>query len=259
MTALAAPEMSRQENLRRIETRSERQLWLHLDRDPSNREALARRYMPFARKMALRYSHASEPLDDLVQVANLGLLKAIDRFDPARGTSFVAFAAPTILGELKRHFRDRTWTVRVPRPVHDLLAEVDKATDKLRVELQRTPSPTEIAESLGVDVLDVLEVLEASHKRRPLSLDRPAEEEDGEHSDEWCGGEDPGFGRVDDRLAIRAALPALDRRQREVLRLRFVEDLSQSQIAVRVGCSQMHVSRILSATLEQMREAAATE
>jgi RNA polymerase sigma-B factor len=235
---------------------AEAQLWrrFSVQRDSRCREELVRRYLPFARNMALRYRHASEPFDDLLQVASLGLVNAIDRFDPERGTSFVGFASPTILGELKRHFRDRVWTVRVPRGVHDLMAEVEKVSTRLSVELQRAPSVAEIAERLGVDPLDVLEVLEADHNRRPLSLDRPAGDEDDEApAGEWVGSEDTGFELVDDRLAIEGALPSLDQREREVLRLRFTEDLSQSQIAARIGYSQMHVSRILRGALDRVR------
>ena len=142
-------------------------------RDPATREELVRRYLPFAKNLALRYRGASESFDDLLQVASLGLVNAIDRFDPERGTPFTAFASPTILGELKRHFRDRVWTVRVPRGLHDRMAEVEKAITELTVELQRSPSVGEIADSSSSTPTDVLEVLEANHNRRPLSLDRP--------------------------------------------------------------------------------------
>ncbi len=154
---------------------SERALWARFaeNRDPATREELVRRYLPFAKNLALRYRGASESFDDLLQVASLGLVNAIDRFDPSRGTPFTAFASPTILGELKRHFRDRVWTVRVPRGLHDRMAEVDKAISALTVDLQRSPSVGEIAAKLEVDPTDVLEVLEANHNRRPLSLDRP--------------------------------------------------------------------------------------
>src|SRR3954453_13871802 len=139
----------------------ERELWERFtrDRDPAVREELVRRNMAFAKRLALRYRGASESFDDLLQVANLGLVNAIDRFEPERGTPFAAFASPTILGELKRHFRDRVWTVRVPRGLHDRMAEVDKATSELTVQLQRSPSVGEIAERLDLDPADALEVL----------------------------------------------------------------------------------------------------
>ena len=236
---------------------SERVLWARFvkDRDPAIREELVRRYLPFAKNLALRYRGASESFDDLLQVASLGLVNAIDRFDPERGAPFTAFASPTILGELKRHFRDRVWTVRVPRGLHDRMAEVEKAISELTVELQRSPSVPEIAGRLEVDPTDVLEVLEANHNRRPLSLDRPVGGEDSEESPaaEWVGDEDSGYELVEDKLALEGALPHLDERERLVLQLRFVEDLTQSQIAERIGHSQMHVSRILRRTLERIR------
>jgi RNA polymerase sigma-B factor len=241
---------------------SERELWARFakQRDQATREELTRRYLPFARNLALRYRGASESFDDLLQVASLGLVNAIDRFEPERGTPFTAFASPTILGELKRHFRDRVWTVRVPRGLHDRMAEVDKAISELTVELQRSPSVGEIAGKLEVDPTDVLEVLEANHNRRPLSLDRPVGgDEEESPASEWVGDEDEGFELVDDKLALEGVLPHLDERERLVLRLRFVEDMTQSQIAERIGHSQMHVSRILRRTLERIREEVAEQ
>lgn len=236
----------------------ESELWLRFarDRDPAVREELVRRHMDFAKRLALRYRGASEPFDDLLQVANLGLLNAVDRFDPERGTPFTAFASPTILGELKRHFRDRVWAVRVPRGLHDRMAEVDKAVTELTRQLQRSPSVGEIAERLGLEQTDVLEVMEASHNRRPLSLDRPAGQEGSEEPPpaEWVGSEDESFELVEGRIALDAALPHLDERERLVLRLRFAEDMTQSQIAERIGHSQMHVSRILRRALSRIRE-----
>lgn len=240
----------------------ERELWRrHRDgRDRAAREELVRRYLPYARKLTLRYLGGREPNEDLLQVANLALVKAVDRFDFERGIPFAGFAAPTILGELKRHFRDRVWTVRVPRGIHDRLAEVDKAVTKLTVELQRAPSVSEIATYLEIDAAEVLEALEAAVNRRPFSLDRPLEHDDEDVSPalERIGDEDRGFELVDDRLAIAGALDALDDRDREALRLRFVDDLTQSQIAARMGCSQMHVSRILRRALAVLREEASS-
>ena len=236
----------------------EAELWRRFaqTRDPSIREELVRRNLPFAKRLALRYRGASESFDDLLQVANLGLLNAVDRFDPDRGIPFTAFASPTILGELKRHFRDRVWTVRVPRGLHDLMAEVDKAITELTKKLQRSPSVAEIAELLEIEQTDVLEVLEANHNRRPLSLDRPAGSDDAEDTApaEWVGSEDDGYELVEGRIALDAALPYLDERERLVLRLRFAEDMTQSQIAERIGHSQMHVSRILRRALARIRE-----
>ncbi len=237
---------------------SEAQLWERFasKHEMAVREELIRRYLPFAAKLTQRYRSASESFDDLLQVASLGLVNAIDRFDPARGVPFTAFASPTILGELKRHFRDRVWTVRVPRSLHDRLADVDKAVAVLTRELQRSPTIGEIAARMGVDESQVLEALEANHNRRPLSLDRAAGADDPEEApaSEWIGEEDSGYELVEGKAALEAALPGLDERERTVLRLRFVEDLTQSQIAERIGFSQMHVSRILRDTLRRIRE-----
>jgi RNA polymerase sigma-B factor len=239
---------------------SERELWRRLTerRDQRARAELVDLYMPLARRMAGRYAGVSEPYDDLLQVASLGLLNAIDRFDVSRGTPFAGFARPTILGELKRHFRDRVWTVRVPRSVHDRLAEVEKATEKLSLELHRPPSAQELADELGIDAAEVLETLEAQHNRRPLSLDAPPVGEDPDEASgaEWVGRPDGNFDLVEERLAVASVLPSLNEREREVLRLRFVEELPQIEIAMRIGCSQMHVSRLLRRSLDKLREEA---
>lgn len=239
----------------------ERELWRRVagSRDQAAREQLVELYMPLARRMASRYAGVSEPYDDLLQVASLGLLNAIDRFDASRGTPFAGFAKPTILGELKRYFRDKVWTVRVPRSVHDRLGEVDKATEALTLDLRRPPSAKELSEALGVPLGEVLEVLEAQHNRRPLSLDAPpvgGEDPDDASGAEWVGRADGNFDLVDDRLAMESVLPSLGEREREVLQLRFAEELPQTEIAARIGCSQMHVSRLLRRSLDRLREEA---
>jgi RNA polymerase sigma-B factor len=238
----------------------EPELWRRLtaSRDQAARAELVNLYMPLARRMASRYAGVSEPYDDLLQVASLGLLNAIDRFDAGRGTPFAGFAKPTILGELKRHFRDKVWTVRVPRSLHDRMAEVGKATEKLTLELHRPPSVEELSTEVGIPAAEVLEILEAKHNRRPLSLDAPPIGEDPEDASgaEWVGRPDGNFDLVDDRLAVESVLPSLDQREREVLRLRFVEELPQTEIALRVGCSQMHISRLLRRALDKLRDEA---
>jgi RNA polymerase sigma-B factor len=228
------------------------------ERDQRAREELVKIYMPMARRMAGRYAGVVEPYDDLVQVASLGLLNAIDRYDPDRGIPFVGFAKPTIMGELKRYFRDKVWTIRVPRALHDRMAAVESATEKLTEELSRPPSTNEIAAHLELDPNDVLETLAADQNRRPLGLEAQIPGEDGDRAaaPEWLGKIDDGYELVEDRLAIETVLPSLDEREREVLRMRFVEGLPQSKIAARIGCSQMHVSRLLRATLDRMREQA---
>ena len=237
---------------------SEQDLWRRVSehRDQAARAQLVELYMPLARRLAGRYAGVSEPYDDLLQVASLGLLNAIDRFDSARGTPFAGFAKPTILGELKRYFRDKVWTVRVPRSVHDRMGRVEQATEKLTLELHRPLSAKELAEHLSLEVGEVLEILEAQHNRRPLSLDAPPVGEDPDDSSgaEWVGRADGNYDLVDDRLAMESVLPTLGEREREVLRLRFVEELPQTEIAARIGCSQMHISRLLRRSLDQLRE-----
>jgi len=242
------------------ETTREAQLWqrLNQERDQAARAELVEMYLPMARRMASRYAGVVEPYDDLIQVASLGLLNAVDRYDADRGTPFVGFAKPTIMGELKRYFRDKVWTIRVPRALHDRMAAIESVTEELTEELSRPPSPREIGERLGIDVHDVLETLVAQENRRPLGMDAPVHGDDGEGpaTAEWLGRDDEGFELVEDRMAVEAVLPGLAPREREVLRLRFVEDLPQAEIARRIGCSQMHVSRLLRATLERLREEA---
>jgi RNA polymerase sigma-B factor len=220
------------------------------------RDALVERFLPLARQLARRYERGSEPLDDLVQVASLGLLKAIDRFDPGRATAFSSFAVPTIAGELKRHFRDKGWWVRVPRDLQELANRVDRLVDELLPELGRTPTPDEIARHIGVSTEQVLEARDAAGAHRALSLDRPHDDADGDdHMLDSIGAEDPGYHLADDAATIDRLMGVLDDRQRQILRLRFAEDLTQSEIGARVGVSQMHVSRLIRQAIEQLREA----
>jgi RNA polymerase sigma-B factor len=226
--------------------------------DPAAREQLVARFLPLARQLARRYQRGGEPLDDLVQVASLGLLKAIDRFDPERETAFSSFAVPTILGELKRHFRDKGWSVRVPRDLQELAVKVDRVADEMSRELGRAPTPAEIAERTGSSLEQVLEAREASGAYRAVSLDRPRTEED-EDSDSYAeavGVDDPGFRIAEASATIDRLMRVLSEREREVLRLRFEEDLTQSEIGERVGVSQMHVSRLIRQSIARLREAA---
>jgi RNA polymerase sigma-B factor len=231
---------------------------LHRDGDQAARDALVERFLPLARQLARRYQHGGEQLDDLVQVASLGLLKAIDRFDPARETAFSSFAVPTILGELKRHFRDKGWSVRVPRDLQELSVRVERVTDSLGRELGRAPTLAEVSERTGHTPEQVLEAREASGAYRAVSLDRPRDEED--EGDGTVGAamgvEDPGFGVAEDAATVQRLMRVLSDREREVLRLRFAEDLTQSEIGARVGVSQMHVSRLIRQAVAQLRAAA---
>jgi RNA polymerase sigma-B factor len=245
---------------RAARAREDRRLLLRLHRhgDPAAREALVQRFLPLARQLARRYQHGGEQLDDLIQVASLGLLKAIDRFDPARETAFSSFAVPTILGELKRHFRDKGWSVRVPRDLQELAVRVDRVTDELSRRLGRAPSVAEIAESIGTTVEQVLEAREASAAYRAVSLDRPRDDDDESETGVGAhvGIEDPGFRVAEDAATVERLMRVLSEREREVLRLRFAEDLTQSEIGQRVGVSQMHVSRLIRHAVAQLRDAA---
>jgi RNA polymerase sigma-B factor len=233
-----------------------RDLWIRArNGDRAARERLIERHMPLARSLAVQYRHAREPLDDLIQVANLGLVKAVDRFDPDRGIAFTSYAVPTILGELKRHFRDRTWSIHVSRGVQESIARVDKVSETLRQELGRFPSVAEVAEHCELSVEEVTEARLADNAARMSSLDAPAQREEGDFS-ELLGRNDAQLARVEDALWIEQLAGELTPREREILRLRFVEDLVQREIAERVGISQMHVSRVLRQALEHLASAA---
>jgi RNA polymerase sigma-B factor len=245
---------------RESRTREDRRLLerYHRDGDPAAREALVQRFLPLARQLARRYQRGGEPLDDLIQVASLGLLKAIDRFEPDRPSAFSSFAVPTILGELKRHFRDRGWSVRVPRDLQEMAVRVERVTEELSRNLGRAPTAGEIAEDIGATTEQVLEAREAAGAYRAVSLDRPRDdEEDGEGVGESMGVEDPGFGLAEDAATVQRLMAVLGEREREVLRLRFEEDLTQAEIGERVGVSQMHVSRLIRQAVTRLREAAA--
>jgi RNA polymerase sigma-B factor len=231
------------------------------DRDPAVREELVERFMPLARRLAARYRGDREPLEDLVQVASLGLVKALDRFDPGRGVAFSSYAVPTILGELKRHFRDRGWAVRVPRDLQERIARVERAAAELPAKLGRVPSVKEIARELEIDPEDVLEAMEAAQAHHAMSLDAQQQTEEGEGVplSERVGIQEPGFETVEYGVTVEGVVDSLSERDRRVLHLRFVEDLTQTQIAERVGVSQMHVSRILRSALEQLRNQASRQ
>jgi RNA polymerase sigma-B factor len=213
-------------------------------RSPDLREELVRRFMPLARSLAMRYRRQTESLDDLVQVASLGLVKAVEGYDPDRGKPFTSYAVPTILGELRRHFRDHVWNVRLPRGLQEMTMKVDDATANLTEELGRFPTAAEISEYVGVTVEDVLESLEAGHARRTLSLDAPrrADDEDASSAIETLPSAERGYDRVEADMASRDA--GLDESEWEVLRMRFVDELTQSEIGGRLGVSQMQISRV---------------
>jgi len=231
----------------------------YLDRrDPVDREMLVERFLPLARQLARRYQRPEEPFDDLFQVACLGLVKAIDRFELEREVAFSSYAVPTILGEIKRHFRDRTWSVRVPRDLQELALKVDRAVARLSLDLHRSPTVAELAEAVEVDEEAVLEALEASGAYRATSLETPRGSDDdaGETLGDTVGSEETGFGLAEDRATLDQLLRAVTPREREVLRLRFEEDLTQAEIGERIGVSQMQVSRIIRQSIARLRSVA---
>jgi RNA polymerase sigma-B factor len=226
-------------------------------RDPTLRDELVAAHLGLAEYLARRFANRGEALDDLVQVASLGLLKAVDRFEPERGLEFSTFATPTIVGELKRHFRDKGWAVRVPRRVQELHLRTGDAIRLLSQELGRSPTIPEIARALDSSEEEVLEAIEAGQAYRATSIDAPSSDDDpasgiGAH----LGEEDPELRGVERRMTLSPLLEQLPERERAILHLRFFEGLTQSEIAARIGISQMHVSRLLSRSLQQLREAA---
>ena len=252
----AAPESREQRTLQ-----DERLLLkYHRDGDLAAREELVLRFMPLARQLAGRYRHAGEAHEDLVQVACLGLLKAVDRYEPARGVGFTRYAVPTMLGELKRHFRDKGWSVHVPRATQELVLKVSEALGTLPAKLGRSPRPRDLAKAVGAPVEEVLEAMEAATAYEATSLDapRPGQEEDGLWTfADSLAAEDPGYERVEIGDTLRGTLSALPDRERLILRLRFERDMTQAEIADLIGVSQMHVSRLLRRSLDRLSAAGA--
>jgi RNA polymerase sigma-B factor len=223
--------------------------------DAPAREALVQRFMPLARSLARRYDRSSEPFDDLLQVASLGLLKAIDRFDPGRGHSFPSFAVPTILGEMRRYFRDCGWSVHVPRGDQERALRVRDAQETLANERGHSPTVNQLAEYLELDTEQVLDAMQAIQAYESLSLDapRPGSDDEGTTYGDAMGGEDERYELVELDATVVAALEHIPARERAMLHMRFVEDLTQTEIAARVGLSQMQISRLLRRSLDQLR------
>jgi len=225
--------------------------------DQRARAELVNRFLPLARNLARRYAGAREPFDDLLQVASLGLVKAIDRFDTERGAAFSSFAVPTILGELKRYFRDLGWSVHVPRGAQEQALKVQEAHERLTTKTGRPPTVNELAEYLELSVEDVLDALETAAAHHSTSLDAPREDRSSGESGSLVdvfGEEDSRYELVDETVTISVAARELSARERRVLALRFVNDMTQTQIAQEIGVSQMQVSRILRRALNRLRE-----
>ena len=233
----------------------------HDDGDVKARDQLIEQHMPLVRSLARRYANRGEQLDDLVQVGAIGLIKAIDRFDLDRGVELTTYATPNIIGEIKRHFRDKGWAVRVPRSLQELNARLLKLVEQLTVEQGRSPTIPELAKASGVEEEEVLEALEAGRAYTSLSLSQGSDSEDGESVDllETLGEIEHQYEVSEDRAVLEPGFRKLDPRERQILLLRFFDGLTQSQIAQQIGISQMHVSRLIRGALEKIRQEVAAD
>ncbi len=233
----------------------------HEQGDLQAREQLIEQYMSLVRSLARRYSYRGEQLDDLVQIGAIGLIKAIDRFDLERGVELTTYATPNIIGEIKRHFRDKGWSVRVPRGLQELNVQLSRLVEQLTVQLGRSPTIPELAKAAGVEEEEVLEALESGRAYTSLSLSGGGGGGDDEDLDplESLGSEEHQYEVSEDRAVLAPGFRALDERERKILQLRFFEGLTQSQIAQQVGISQMHVSRLIRRSLEKIRQTIAED
>ena len=233
----------------------------HEHGDLEARERLIEQYLPLVRSLARRYSYRGELLEDLIQVGCIGLIKAIDRFDIDRGVELTTYATPNIIGEIKRHFRDKGWSVRVPRGLQELNARLSRLIEELTVQLERSPTIAELAKAAGVQEEEVLEALETGQAYATLSLSAPAGGQENSDLDplESLGQEEHEYEVSEDRAVLAPGLRVLDERERRILHLRFFEGLTQSQIAQQVGISQMHVSRLIRRSLEKIRAEISSE
>ena len=219
-----------------------------------SRDALVELHLPLVEHLARRFRNRGEPYDDLLQVGTIGLIKSVDRFDTDRGVEFSTYATPTIVGEIKRHFRDKGWSIRVPRRLQELRLSLAAATADLTQELGRAPTVAELAKRLDVGADEILEGLESANAYSTLSLDAPdVRESEGPSMADGLGADDDALVGVEDRESLKPLVAQLPPREKKILLLRFFRGMTQSQIAAEVGVSQMHVSRILSRTLEQLR------
>jgi RNA polymerase sigma-B factor len=218
------------------------------------RDALVHLHLPLVEHCARRFRNRGEPFEDLVQVGTIGLIKSIDRFDSDRGVEFSTYATPTIIGEIKRYFRDKGWAIRVPRRLQELRMQIGTATAELTQALGRSPTPRELAEAIGCSVEEIVEGIESSNAYSTLSLDAGDDSDDGAASMlDAIGVDDAGLEHVEIRESIKPLLDRLDPREKKILLLRFFKNMTQSQIADEIGVSQMHVSRLLNRTLDQLR------
>jgi RNA polymerase sigma-B factor len=249
---VSAQEKSDRELLRRY----------HQQGDVEARQRLIEQYLPLVRSLARRYAYRGEQLEDLVQVGSIGLIKAIDRFDVERGVELTTYATPNIIGEIKRHFRDKGWAVRVPRGLQELNVRLSRLVEDLTVQFERSPTIPELAKAAGVEEEQVLEALETGQAYTTVSLSQPSGSgDDGDDLDplESLGELEHEYEVSEDRAVLEPGLKILDERERRILHLRFFEGLTQSQIAQQIGISQMHVSRLIRRSLEKIREEIAVD
>ena len=225
----------------------------HRDGDEAARERALVELMPLVRALASRYAGRGEPLEDLVQVGSIGLIKAVDRFDVDRGVDFASYAVPTIVGEIRRHFRDKAWAMHVPRRLKELSLRLSRTLDQLTTELGRSPTLTELAAAAGVDEEEAIDALDSMNAYSTRSLHAPFDDDSDDSLSEKLGADEVGYAEVEDGTIVAAGLDALDERERQIVELRFFHELTQSQIASEVGISQMHVSRLLRRALATMR------
>ena len=225
----------------------------HRDGDQRAREQVLVELIPLVRALASRYAGRGEPLEDLVQVGSLGLIKAVDRFDVDRGVEFTSYAIPTIVGEIRRHFRDKAWAMHVPRRLKELSLRLSRTLDELTTELGRSPTIAELAQATGVDEEDVVDALDSANAYTTRSLHAPFEDGGDDSLSDRLGTDEAGYAEVEDGALVAAGLDALDERERQIVELRFFKEMTQSQIAAEIGISQMHVSRLLRRALATMR------
>jgi len=225
----------------------------HRNGDEAARDRALVELMPLVRALALRYAGRGEPLEDLVQVGSIGLIKAVDRFDIDRGVDFPSYAVPTIVGEIRRHFRDKAWAMHVPRRLKELSLRLSRVLDQLTTELGRSPTIAELAAAAGVEEEEAIDALDSMNAYSTRSLQAPFDDSSDDNLTEKLGTDEPGYTEIEDGTLVAAGLDALDERERRIVELRFFEELTQSQIASEIGISQMHVSRLLRRALATMR------
>ncbi len=241
----------------RIESVPERALLIRIrDGDTAARQELITRYLPLVRSIARRFASRGQPVEDLTQVGSIGLIKAVDRFDLERGVELSTYATPTIMGEIKRYFRDKGWAVKVPRALQDLNVRLNKLLEQLTVDLQRSPSIAELATAAGVSEEEVVEAMESGRAYSSVSIFSGGanEEDDSLEILDCLGKEEPAYEIFEQRRLLAPAMERLDPRERLILHLRFFEGMTQTQVAARIGISQMHVSRLIRKSIENLRQ-----